>query len=279
MKVRRIVTALLLALAPLVVSAQSSIAGRGLYGSTPTSMITGSGYGATAYSPARFTLTGYNATGLTPGKVTYTSGITATGTVTQTCTLTFSSSGSPTTAAVGTVMLSGTNTIATGSVVTFSTVGTGYGSVPTTAVASNGTATCSGTVAVSAALGAYAPFAVDASGNISADALLGVTIPALASGCLSSAGATGPLSWAACSGGGGGTTTNALTANTSGGAAPGSTFNGAAPVTFDYHSFGAQVNLSLIKGTLTDGDMCVPTRRREHCSTATRRFPLKLQLT
>jgi hypothetical protein len=32
---------------------------------------------------------------------------------------------------------------------------------------------------------------------------------------------------------------NALTANTSGGAAPGSTFNGSAPVTFDYHSFGA----------------------------------------
>jgi hypothetical protein len=40
-------------------------------------------------------------------------------------------------------------------------------------------------------------------------------------------------------GSGGGTTTNALTANTSGGAAPGSTFNGGAAVTFDYHSFGA----------------------------------------
>lgn len=39
--------------------------------------------------------------------------------------------------------------------------------------------------------------------------------------------------------GGSGTTTNALTANSSGGAAPGSTFNGSAAVTFDYHSFGA----------------------------------------
>jgi len=44
--------------------------------------------------------------------------------------------------------------------------------------------------------------------------------------------------WAAISSGGG-TTTNALTANSSGGAAPGSTFNGASAVTFDYHSFGA----------------------------------------
>lgn len=38
---------------------------------------------------------------------------------------------------------------------------------------------------------------------------------------------------------GGGTTTNALTANSSGGAAPGSTFNGSVAVVFDYHSFGA----------------------------------------
>jgi hypothetical protein len=35
------------------------------------------------------------------------------------------------------------------------------------------------------------------------------------------------------------TTTNALTAAATGGAAPGSTFNGSAAVTFDYHSFGA----------------------------------------
>jgi hypothetical protein len=36
-----------------------------------------------------------------------------------------------------------------------------------------------------------------------------------------------------------GSTTNALTAAASGGAAPGSTFNGGTAVTFDYHSFGA----------------------------------------
>jgi hypothetical protein len=37
----------------------------------------------------------------------------------------------------------------------------------------------------------------------------------------------------------GATTTYALTASATGGAAPGSTFNGSAAVTFDYHSFGA----------------------------------------
>jgi hypothetical protein len=47
------------------------------------------------------------------------------------------------------------------------------------------------------------------------------------------------------SGGGGGTTTNALTAQTSGGAAPGDTFNGSAAKTWDYHTFGAQCSLSL----------------------------------
>jgi hypothetical protein len=45
--------------------------------------------------------------------------------------------------------------------------------------------------------------------------------------------------------GGGGTTTNALTAAATGGAAPGTTFNGSAPVTFDYHSFSADCALTL----------------------------------
>jgi hypothetical protein len=40
-------------------------------------------------------------------------------------------------------------------------------------------------------------------------------------------------------GGSGGITTNPLTAAATGGAAPGTTFNGSAAVTFDYHSFGA----------------------------------------
>ena len=44
------------------------------------------------------------------------------------------------------------------------------------------------------------PILCDANGNISAGAILGYTIPALAAGCLQSAGTTGPLSWAACSG-------------------------------------------------------------------------------
>jgi hypothetical protein len=54
------------------------------------------------------------------------------------------------------------------------------------------------------------------------------------------------------SGGGGGTTTNALTAQTSGGAAPGDTFNGSAAKTWDYHTFGA----AGISGTPTTGN-CV----------------------
>ena len=47
----------------------------------------------------------------------------------------------------------------------------------------------------------------------------------------------GDGTWATPSGGG--TTTNALTAAATGGAAPGTTFNGSAPVTLDYHSLGA----------------------------------------
>jgi lysophospholipase L1-like esterase len=47
---------------------------------------------------------------------------------------------------------------------------------------------------------------------------------------------------------GGGTTTNPLTAAARGGAAPGTTFNGSAPVTFDYHSVGA---VSAASGVVT----------------------------
>ena len=50
----------------------------------------------------------------------------------------------------------------------------------------------------------------------------------------------------------GGTTTNALTAAATGGAAPGTTFNGSVARTFDYHSFGAPG----ISGTPTTGN-CV----------------------
>ena len=131
---------------------------------TPTAMLNGgAGYGSIQYAPASMTLYGYNPSGLTPKLATYTSGITATGSAAQTCTLTFTGG---TTQAVGTVKLSATNAVAAGSVVTFSTVGTGYIAPPIAAAASNGTATCSGTVVVATALGAYAPFAVDASGNL-----------------------------------------------------------------------------------------------------------------
>lgn len=52
--------------------------------------------------------------------------------------------------------------------------------------------------------------------------------------------------------GGGGTTTNALTGNSSGGSSPGTTFNGSAAVTFDYHTFGAAPTASpTFTGTVT----------------------------
>ena len=47
----------------------------------------------------------------------------------------------------------------------------------------------------------YDALTCDSNGNISAGAIQGATIPALAAGCLASAGASGPLSWAACGGG------------------------------------------------------------------------------
>jgi hypothetical protein len=63
---------------------------------------------------------------------------------------------------------------------------------------------------------------------------------------------------------GGGTTTNALTGAASGGASPGTTFNGAAAVTFDYHTFGAQQALTLTTtgssgpATLSAGALNIP---------------------
>ena len=151
---------------PVTTFAQSAALGYGYYNGLPIMLANGGvGAGATQYAPASYLLNGYNATGLTPSATTYTSGITATGAVGTTCTLTFSTSGSPTVAAVGTVKLIAANTVATGAGVTFSNVGTGYASAPTTAVATNGTAACSGTV-VQASLGAYAPLGVDGSGNV-----------------------------------------------------------------------------------------------------------------
>lgn len=61
-----------------------------------------------------------------------------------------------------------------------------------------------------------------------------------------------------------GTTTNALTANSSGGASPGDTFNGSAAKTWDYHTFGAQQALTLTTAgtsgpsTLSGGALNIP---------------------
>lgn len=63
---------------------------------------------------------------------------------------------------------------------------------------------------------------------------------------------------------GSGTTSNALTAAATGGAAPGTTFNGSAAVTLDYHSLGAQQALTLTTtgtsgpATLTGGALNIP---------------------
>ena len=79
--------------------------------------------------------------------VTYTSGITATGTTGQTCVLTNFTGGY--TSAAATVALTGTNIIASGTPLVVTNPGSGYTTNPTTGSVSNGTATCSGTVIVS----------------------------------------------------------------------------------------------------------------------------------
>lgn len=76
----------------------------------------------------------------------YTSGITATGSATQTCTLTSFNNGSTATA---TVALTGTNTIAAGTALVITSGGSGATSNPTSATAGSGTATCSGTATIS----------------------------------------------------------------------------------------------------------------------------------
>lgn len=81
---------------------------------------------------------------------TYTSGITATGSSTQTCTLTGFNNSSTATA---TVALTGTNTIASGTPLVITSQGSGATSAPTNATAGSGTATCSGAAVVVTQLG------------------------------------------------------------------------------------------------------------------------------
>jgi hypothetical protein len=84
---------------------------------------------------------------------TYTSGISATGTAGQTCTLSgFNGSGSGATA---TIALTGTNTIASGTAFTVSANGSGYTTAPTSASAGSGTAACSGTAVLATVLVDY----------------------------------------------------------------------------------------------------------------------------
>ncbi len=78
---------------------------------------------------------------------TYTSGITTTGTVGQTCLLTaLNGAGS---AATASVALTGTNAIAGGTALVITAAGSGYASAPTSSTASAGTAAaCSGTAVI-----------------------------------------------------------------------------------------------------------------------------------
>jgi hypothetical protein len=82
---------------------------------------------------------------------TYTSGITATGAAGQTCNLGTFNNGLGTATAV--IYLTGTNAIAGSTPFYVTTPGTGATNPPTSAVATNGSATCSGTVVVSTSLG------------------------------------------------------------------------------------------------------------------------------
>jgi hypothetical protein len=92
---------------------------------------------------------------------TYTSGITATGSTGQTCSL---SSFNNVTGATATVALTGTNTIASGTALVVTAGGTNASGASTTATAANGTATCSGTATVSTTMGGtpgYAALLID----------------------------------------------------------------------------------------------------------------------
>ena len=81
---------------------------------------------------------------------TYTSGITVTGTIGQTCIVSsFNGGGS---GASATLQLVSNNSISGGTALSFTNLGSGYTSAPTSATASSGTATCSGTLVVATVL-------------------------------------------------------------------------------------------------------------------------------
>jgi hypothetical protein len=123
----------------------------------PTSTALSGLINTTEYYPVPVTTTslaalqvevGWNPTGVVSG--TYTSGITATGTVGQTCTLTSFNNSSTATA---TVALTGTNTIAASTALVITSKGQAATAAPTSATAGSGTATCSGTATIVTVLG------------------------------------------------------------------------------------------------------------------------------
>jgi len=84
---------------------------------------------------------------------TYTSGITTTGTTSQTCNLAITGG------ATATVALTGSNAIAGGTALVVTAVGSGLTTVPTTATVTSGTATCSGTATITTVVGVTATYA------------------------------------------------------------------------------------------------------------------------
>lgn len=93
-------------------------------------------------------------TGIAGGN--YTSGGTITGTAGQTITVAL---GGPGTGAAGTFVLSSTNTVAANTGMGVLTSGTGYNANPTSGTCSNGTATCTGTITLTAQSQIYTPWA------------------------------------------------------------------------------------------------------------------------
>lgn len=85
---------------------------------------------------------------------TYTSGITATGTIGQTCSLTLFNNGN--TGGTATVALTGTNAIAGGTALVITAAGSGNTSASTSATVGNGTATCTGPATVATVLTGFA---------------------------------------------------------------------------------------------------------------------------
>jgi len=108
-----------------------------------------------------------NATSGVVRQAKYVSGATVTGSANQTCNVgTFNGGGS---SAAGTIALTGTDTIAASTMLSITAGGSGYSASPTTAVLTNGTATCSGTITIVSATNYYTspspPGTHDQSGN------------------------------------------------------------------------------------------------------------------